>query len=276
MESSEFVSVEQLFSDLVTLVNDEDYSRSGLDRGFYISRIHDAVTFFALETFYQLVTKDIINFDENKNGIIDIPVNSFNIREIYLFNGSSRCKNKEHQSGCSCSSKEDITDYVKVHWKRNLSFNTKGGKMMRIRPSNSDRVLSGVDPHSSSPSKDYVNTNGLFYCNMQSGKIILSDNYSCYKNIRIIYNGMGSDNGELPCIPRIIKDGILDKAALDSFYYLKVRDKSYRTDYMDAYTRFHGTGREKGSFKECSTRIKSMDSFKRDSIMEYLSNADFL
>lgn len=277
MESSEFISIDQILSDLLTLANDEDYSRSGLDKGFYITRIHDAVTYFALETFYQVVTKDIINFDKNKNGVIDIPINCFNIREIYLFNGNSNCNNTNHSEGCSCSGKSSLDDYVSVHWKRTLNVGSSGIKMSRIKERNRDAVLSGSDMYSYTPNKDNINTNGLYYCNIQGGRIILSDNCtSDYKNIRIIYNGMGSDNGSIPCIPRIIKDGIFDKASVDVFYYLKVRDKSYRTDYADAFNRLNGVGRTKGSLRECKNRILAMDSFKRADIIEYLSNVDFL
>lgn len=274
MESSEFISVDQILSDLVTLANDEDYTRSGLDKGFYISRIHDAVTHFALETFYQIVTKDIINYDTHKDGIIDIPVNCFNIKEIYLFNGSAKCK--EHQAGCTCSSKSPLEDYVNVHWKRTLNVGSSKIKMSRIKADNRDPVLSGSDVYSGAPNKDFISTTNIYYANLQGGKIILSDSCSNYSNIRIVYNGMGSENGTIPCIPRIIKDGIFDKAALDCFYYLKVRDKSYRTDYVDAYNRFNGSGRVKGSLRECKNRILSMDSFKRNDMMEYLANADFL
>ena len=277
MESSEFVSVEQLLSDLLTLANDEDFSRSGLDKGFYVSRIHDAVTYFALETFYQTITKDIINFDVNKDGILDIPINCFNIKEIYLFNGTNKCGKDGHDLGCSCNNKQPLEQYVNVHWKRTLNVGSSKIKMSRIKSANTDPVLSGTNMHRYALNKDFISTRGLYYANAQSGKLILSDNCTTdYKNIRIIYNGMGSENGTLPCIPRIIKDGIFDKASVDTFYYLKVRDKSYRVDYVDAFNRLNGTGRVKGSLTECKRRISSMDSFKRTSIMEYLSNADFL
>lgn len=276
MESSEFISVEEILSELITLANDEGYARSGLDRGFYLTRIHRAVTYFALETYYQTVTKDIINFDRTGDGVLEIPINCFNVKEIYLFNGESKCL--IHEEGCVCSNKNNIDsgDYVLLHWKRTLTTGKSGLKTMRIRHSNNDTVLSGTDNYFA-PNKDFTSTrNNLFYFNTQSGKIILSDNYDCYKNIRIVYYGMGSPNGELPCIPRIIQDGIMDKAALETFTYLKTRDRAYQTDYNDAYARLNGNNRHKGSLKECKQRIAAMDYFKKQSIKEYLSNADFL
>ena len=275
MESSEFVSIEQIYSDLVTLANDEGFARSGLDRGFYISRIHDAVTYFALETYYQTVVKDIINFDTNFDGTVEVPVNGFNIKEIYLFNGTS-CST--HPDGCTCANEIDDADYVSVHWKRTLSIGKSGLRTMKIRQSNksNDPVFNPVYGNNrASGYQNYVPSN-LYYFNIQSGKIILSENYDRYKNIRIIYNGMGSPNAELPCIPRILKDGITDKAALDLFMYLKVRDRAYRTDYLDTKQRFEGTGRAKGSLKECKSRISMMDYAKRESLREYLGNSDWL
>lgn len=261
MDSSEFISVEQVYSDLITLVADEDFSKSGLDKGFYISRIHDAVTYFSLETFYQIVTDDIDNALIGSSGIVGVPINCFNIREIYLYN-SGKC-NKP-------------SDYEVVHWKRNLATGSSGLKTARIKPRNRDRVLSGRD-NGLAPGNNFVNTNNLYYANVQSGKIVLSDN--CEENfnsIRLIYNGMGSKNGQLPCIPRILKDGIFEKAALDTFFFLKVRDKAYRVDYLDMYAKFHGTGRDKGTLRECKNRILSMNNFQRNDLNEYLSNADFI
>lgn len=275
MESSEFISIEQILSDLVTLTNDEGYSRSGLDRGFYISRIHDAVTYFALETYYQTVVKDIINFDTDNNGVLNIPVNAFNIKEIYLFNGSG-CN--QHPEGCTCGNDIDSADYVYVHWKRTLSHTKKTGlRTMKIRQNSSstDPVFNPVYGERNFYGSNFVPSN-LYYFNLQSGKIILSENYSNYKNIRLVYNGMGSENCELPCIPRILKDGITDKAALDTFMYLKVRDKSYRVDYLDIKERFYGNNRNKGSLKECKSRISMLDSAKRESLREYLGNSDWL
>lgn len=255
MESSEFISVEQALSDLVTACNDEGYTRSGLDKGFYISRIHGAVTYFGLETFYQTVVKDINNFD--RSGVISIPVNAFNIREIYLYNISN----------------EEVTDIVTVHWKRNLAYGTSKARTSRIRKNTNDPVDGGG--YFDYKNRITATTPGLITANIQSGRIILDGEYDSYSGIRIIYNGMGSKNGDIPCIPRIIYDGILDKAKLDTFEYLKVRDKSFRVDYQDSYSKFFGYGRAKGTLLECKRRISSMDKFQRDSMMEYFSNADY-
>jgi len=42
------------------------------------------------------------------------------------------------------------------------------------------------------------------------------------------------------------------------------------------YAKFHGTGRDKGTLRECKNRILSMNNFQRNDLNEYLSNADFI
>lgn len=270
MNASEFISIDYALSELITAAADEGFARSGLDKGFYVGRIHSAVTFFALETFYQVVTKDILNFDVNGNGVIDIPVNAFNIREIYLFNKDN------------CDTTATMDDYALVHWKRTLAYGSSGLKTTRIRKYGTDPVLQGGNNYGNRFNNPYSvvganNGSQLYTCNIQGGKIILdNENYKNYKHIRLIYNGMGAATGDIPCIPRILYDGILDKAKLDVFEYLKVRDRSYRIDYNDAMVKFHGNNRMKGSYRECKNRILAMDTFQREAFREYFANADFI
>ena len=77
---------------------------------------------------------------EGNNGIIAMPKNMFNLREVYVFNSSCDstrcnnpnadgcfcttqsfgCQNGEIQTGECCCNKDCWTYYEEAHWKRTL------------------------------------------------------------------------------------------------------------------------------------------------------------
>lgn len=263
MTSNDFVSVNKIVSDIATSVNDEEFLK--LDKGFYISCVHDAVTHFAIHTFYQKVVEDIFDWNDGSD-TLSFPQNAFNLKQIYLHNTSRECI------------ADGLSDYVVVHWKRNLVRGSAGIKTSRIKESNNFDPVLGYGQYMKELYRNQFDTTNLYYAGIQGGEIIFSDSCRNFSNVRLVYNGMGAKQGELPCIPRILEEGIKDWAQLSILAALKSRDNEYRYDYRDLERKIHGGyGRfDIGSYQRCKNIISKMDKFVKDSIREYLSNADTL
>jgi hypothetical protein len=85
MNSNDFVSVNHILAEVSMTLDDAEY-RKGFSIGWYTSRIQDALQELAFDTFFDTVT---IDKDMPKKTLsLELPKNVFNIREIYLYNGS--------------------------------------------------------------------------------------------------------------------------------------------------------------------------------------------
>lgn len=250
MEYTEFISINELTADLRTIVDDEE-DKYGLGEGYYMFQIQKAVEFFAIETLFDEQVKDFLDFDPLGKSLFQLPSGVFNLDNIYLFN------------------KEKKKDYVKVHWKRNMSYQQSGGRMMDIKDGIHDDVMNTAG----------FGTHGrhLVYANTQRGLIIFSENSKHYDSLRLKYHGLGSLNGEIPCIPRVFREGLIGKAKLDALALLKLKDRiKYSQSHADAYGEFHGNARDRGAFKRLKSVILSMSDFERQSLREYIGNIDFV
>lgn len=269
MESNDYISMNQMVSDVATNVGDHEMKL--LDRGLYISRIQQAVEFFALHTFFQEVAVDFFDWNKGSN-TFKIPTNCFNLRRAYLHNADNKCE--DGCSSCSYDKTGMLSDYAVVHWKRVMDKGSVNKVTSRIKQFNNDAVIGYSSFDSMYISSRHNGT--LVYAGLQSGYMVFGGDCEGYKNIRLVYNGLGSENGDIPLIPRILREGIVNKAELEILNVLKKTDRQYRADYLDSYNNFYGTGRNKGSFKRCKLAIDRMDTFKRESMKEYISNADFI
>lgn len=243
MNSNDFVSIEHILAESLMNVNDVDL-RNGFTKGWFVSRIQDALQELAFDTFYQKITND---FTLPSNLAITLPKNAFNIREIYAFNESC------------CTS----TTSAVVHWKRlynNNAGNSGSTYTSRItgtsQQNNSDHFL---PYHEKGDSK--------LYANVQNGTIMFSSSCSKYKKIRLVYNGMGGEIGEEPIIPRFFERFINDYIEERYYSAMKAREpKKFRTLWVDSWTKL-----EK-SLSKAKMRVSSMNTFEKESIEEYISN----
>jgi hypothetical protein len=257
VEHNEYISIEEILGAVITEVGDED-DKLMLGRGYYISKIQEAIEFFALHTLYDTITKDFFDFDKAGNGVYSLPPNCFNIKEMYLFNNRAEGEDP---------------DYAVVHWKRNLAYGASGRKTAQIGKNTHDPVLS---PWWQTFGYKSSNGRNAIYANIIEGRIIFSDNAKGYKHLRLKYKGFGSPKGDIPCIPRMFREGIVTKTVMEVFKKLQVGNIQMRYNYQDAKQNFYGSGRDAGAFTRTKRLVVSMDSFKKESMKEYLSNPDWL
>jgi len=270
MDTADKVSVNLLLSDILSFVGDESMREHGFNKGFYVSSIQKAVEDLAYETFFDVQTTDLPLQEENKQNLaIEMPPNCFNIREIYLFN-------------CTCSDASDTTVHscctpsssVIVHWKR-LYNNAGKGKSYTAKRVTSGR--SSTDPIYGVDGLGNTNdfpTGNLYYANIQNGLIMLSSNSASFSYIRLVYNGTGGAIGDEPIIPRFLRSVIVDYVTERVFRALTAKEpRKYRALWADSYARL--SDERNGSWVKAERRIKSLDTFKRDTMRQWTGRMNY-
>ena len=81
MNANDFVSIDHILADVTATVNDAEYKK-GFSKGWYVSRIQDAMQELSFDTFWLKIQQDI---EIPESCQIPMPKNVFNIREIYLY-----------------------------------------------------------------------------------------------------------------------------------------------------------------------------------------------
>jgi hypothetical protein len=233
------VSFEDILSDCLVLCGDEDY-RSGWSKGFYISTIQRALQELSFDTFY-LEGDEWVQVDQDCLQM-DMPCNMFNPREFYLHNGTPACP----------------TGIVQVYWKR-LFNNGKGGQSYTAK--RRDDGVSQDDPYMPG---SFVGSN-LYYANIQNGKIMLSRNCTGFTWMKIHGNMAGTAIGDSPSIPLFFRTAISDYVCEKFFRYKTSQDRAFQTDwamYNDMLNR------ENGSWDKAEKRIKTLSTWKKDTMRE--------
>jgi hypothetical protein len=287
VNSSDFISVDEVVSEAASFLRDEEFTH-GLGKTFYEMLAHRAIEDLALNTFFQTVTKDIYDWNACGTLIISTPKNLFNIKGLFLFNSScdkKRCgtdndqcadsstDNCNQNANCGddvgecCKSKSCWTEFQEAHWKRNFNrFGSTGVKTAKIAPGHYDKVYL---TERGAPS-------GLIYFGMQNGEMCFSDNANCYKNLRIIANGFGTDNDKLPIIPRELRRVIVDTIKYKGCIAIMPTHPEYGNMYKVYYNELYGDGsiQNPGSYLAARRFIISMNSKQRNDLFEYFGNIE--
>jgi hypothetical protein len=253
MTANDFVSIDHLLAEITATVDDAEF-RKGFKIGWYKSRIQDAMQELSFDTFWMKVQEDYEYPKENNQ--LKFPENAFNIREIYLYTGTI-CNPVKSQV---------------VYWKRLFNNNYSGkGYTAKVKDDGSN----SADLYQ--PNQRFLqhNMQGFygpkFYYNVVDGVIMFSPDCSSYPFVRIIYNGMGVPNGELPIVPRFFERAVVDYVKLKFYDAMKGRDpRTYRPLWMDAKDDLENL--VTGSWNKAKKRIKSMDTKEKESMEEYISS----
>ena len=251
MNSNDFLTVNQILADLLINVDDEDFKK-GFTKGFYVSKVQQALEELAFDTFYQEMTKDLDFPTEQLN--MPLPTNCFNIREIYLFSGEC----------CEPSNS------VIVHWKR-LYNNSQGGKFYTAKKKQ------GMNPdpffNTTGFSNNTTDASTTYFANIQNGLLMFSSNSASYEKVRLVYNGMGGEIGDEPVIPRFLRQAVIDWSSEQFWRAMKAKNPRLRPIWADIYNVLYDD--RKGSWKRAQDRLKQMDTWEKDSMREYLGRMNF-
>lgn len=258
------ISPEEILSDVLKQVSDESFKDNS--RGYYMSLIQQGLSELAFDTFFDERTETCA-IPENLN--IEMPKGAFNIRQLYLFNGTE------------C----DIATSQNVYWKRN--YYTKGnGFLARDKGYNNNdpfydsRTLGRHNDNETiiTGGRDHSSISQSYFYNIQGGIIMLSASCRRFENIAMVFNGTGADIGEVPFIPQLFREAI-KMWVLDGALKVKMANavgvefNKWQTIWAmnDRLLRKPYTG----VWEEAQVRAKSIDSKQREDIKEYLGRLNY-
>jgi len=258
------ISPEEILADVLRLANDESFKDSS--KGYYLSLIQQALQELAFDTFFDVRT-EFFDFPENLN--LPMPLGAFNIREMYLYNGTE----------CNFDTAQN------VYWKRN--YFTKGnGGLSRDRGTNNsrdpffqNRRLSNGNPSLRRVDSAISSVNSVYYYNVQNGMIMFSSNARVFGKVAVVFNGTGGDIGETPFIPQFLREAVKGWM-LDPIYRIKMAMSEGGADFSKWQTLWSMNNDQlrkpyTGTWETAELRIKSMDSKAREDMKEYMSRLDY-
>lgn len=251
MNANDFVSVEKILAEVTQTVNDKDF-KNGFTKGWYISRIHDAIQELAIETYFFKVT---IDFELPGNLQLPMPEDTFNIREIYLYNGE-RCN--------------PINTQV-VYFKRLFNNKFQGdGYSAKVKDdgSNSGDIFQPNQRWSTENRQGYYGPK--YYYGVQDGLIMFGKDCQAFPFVRVVFNGLGGVDGETPIIPRFFQRAVVDFVEERWLNAMKMRNtRTYSPMWRDAAARLDSYT---GNWRKAIKRSSSMDTAEKESMEEYISS----
>lgn len=252
-----FYTPENILSDVLKLVGDEDYSFHS--RGYYISQIQQALEELSFDTFF---FKRTAHAEIGSDLMVSLPKDAFSVDQLYLFNG-------DH-----CN-----TDHAPVvYWKRNF-FRDGSATYSRNDPSKNDPFHGRMNYGRNLRKPEGTHTirhSDLYYANIQNGFIMFSDNCSMFGKVYIVYFGVGTDIGNEPIIPGFMRQAVHDYVAKKTLQTRLAQDdhnfKKWQIILQQVKADLMGTRtHEEGSWYKAEYRVKTMDSKEREDLKEYLA-----
>lgn len=264
ISAENMISPDEILSDVLKLANDEGLKDNS--KGYYYSLIQQALQELAFETYFDVRTEF---FDVPENLNLPMPLGAFNLREMYLYNGSE----------CNFDTAQN------VYWKRNYftkgngSLSRDNGTSNRNDPFFQNRRLINGNP-SLRRSGDVVNSiSTVYYYNVQRGNIMFSSNALSFEKVAIVFNGTGGNIGEVPFVPQFLREAVKGWV-LDPVYKIKIAMSEGGPDFNKWQTLW-GMNEQQlrkpytGSWDIAELRVKSMDSKAREDMKEYMSRLDY-
>lgn len=252
MNSNDFTTAERIIADVATTVGDENF-RMGFSKGWYMSKVQNAVQEMSLDSKY---FKPVFDYEIPTGNLqIPVPPGVFDLREIYLYNGTL----------CS-PAKTQV-----VHWKRLFNNNGEGGGYTARVKDDGSNSMDPFIPNQSIATRNYSAYPGtLFYYNIHEGVLMLSESCRSFPYIRLVFNGLGGEIGGDLIIPRLFERAIVDFVEERFYNSMKARDpRKYRALWSDAKANLESYT---GNWAKTVKRIKGMDQAQKESMFEYQSS----
>lgn len=252
-----FVTVNEILSDVLKLVDDERYETNS--KGYYVSLIQQALEELSFDTFFDERTA---NFDFPTDSLcLEMPIGSFNIKHIYLFSGSE------------C----DIINSQKVWWKKNY-FTRGNGYFADNKGNNNNDPFFPSDGHGKRINSIYSknvreSVENHYYYNIQNGLIMFSSKCRVFPKVHVMFNGTGCDLGEIPIIPLFLREAVKLFVVEYTFAIKSAKpDGKQWISLWQLYSqKLNREGIGEGTWYRAIDRVRSMSNSERDDLFEYLN-----
>jgi hypothetical protein len=245
------VPYEYVLADVLVRCDDEA-TRKGITRGYYVSQINQALEKLSINTYFD--EQEPIDAPMPKNLRWHLPDNFFNIMQLYAWNGDC------------CSP----TTSANIYYKRTFNNGPTGQGYTAL---NKGSQQSSPDPYYWY--WDY-NTEGgennMLFANVSNGVLQFSSACSGYQNFRIIYSGLGGIIGQNPLVPRPLRAVVTDLVVLAAAEILAV--KFPKSQYGALYDRINAKLYNKmtGTFWEAEMLDKQSDRWIQECRNAYVGN----
>lgn len=259
-----FVTVNGILADVLKLIDDERFELN--TKGFYESQIQQALEGLSFDTFFD-ERRESFEFPVG-NLTLEMPKGAFNIRNIYLFNGTE------------C----DITRSVKCWWKRDYYTQGNGYFADNKGDNTPDPFIETTAPNRYATA--YPGTPGMrtsvenhYFYNIQNGMIMFSSACRPFQKVHIVYNGTGCEIGDIPIIPLFLREAVKDYVTEVGLRVKMAKDPRTWTTLWQIYDRNlnrdqqHGLGQ--GSWYRAEQRVKNMGTAERNDLFEYLGRSQW-
>lgn len=253
----DFLTTEQILSDVLMFVGDEDNKK--LPYGWYQSQLQRCLEELSFDTFFHVKHVDV---DVPENLCFELPEGTFNVQEVYAYNGSE------------CN----IQKASKMWYKRN--FYNAGGDTYFAKnrgSANNDPFYSkttyrnnGIGGVTLFDAEDNSRSGLLFY-NVENGVIMFSSSVRRYQRIHIKMSGVSCPLGDVPFIPPFFRSVCIDFVCEAATRALMAKDPAKLRALWQVYDRNLDYNGVNGSWRKAIQRIAIMGKGQRDDMREYLS-----
>lgn len=260
--SADFVTVNEILSDVLKLVKDEDYRLNS--KGWYTSQVQQALEELSFDTFFSKGPPIIIPISDGLK--IPIPKGTFNIRQLYITNGNA----------CNVG-------HSQVVWyKRNFIAGTESGYIARDKYNNRDPFYKNRRSGNSrfAVGDDFRNEpTNLYYYGVHDGEINLSANCRQFKNLFIVANRISTEVGDVPLVPVYLRQAVKSFVLIEAME-VKMADEIGTAAFNQWATLLNKQVNDKdnmnnGTWITAERRVKMLDSKQREDLNEYFSRLDY-
>lgn len=239
----DLLTPDQIKADVLITIGDE--AERTFNPGWYVSQIEQALTELEIDSMFNEVYKD---FEVPESLSLKIPSGCFNLRNVFLF------------SGDCC----EATNMKNVYWKRNYKLAKNSTYTANHKPGVTDPFINAISDDSNK-----------YFMNVNNGYIELSSSCLGYDNIRLQFNGISTEIGAVPLIPRPFRQAIKSWVLCEAYSALRRFDeRSYRTKYIDEYSKLFGNPYD-SLWPVAVARAKSLDLKYRNDFKEYMSKMNY-
>jgi len=241
---TDLLTPDQIKADILLTLGDE--AERVFNPGWYVSQIEQALTELEIDSMFNEVYKD---FPVPESLSIKIPSGCFNLRNVYLY------------SGDCC----EVTNQVNVYWKRNY-------KLAKGSTYTANNKPSIEDPFITNPISD---DSHVYFFNVNNGFIELSSSCLGYDNIRIQFNGVSTEIGQVPMIPRLFRQAIKSWVLCEAYKAMRRFDaKTYNSLFNQEYMLLMGNPYD-SLWPVAIKRAKNMDTKYKSDFKEYMSRMNY-
>ena len=256
------------------LAGDKEFRH--VSRPYYMSLVQKALEELAMDTFF-LVEDEA--FDMPKSLIAAMPERSFNIRQLYGFNGdvcnAGTRVNIYHKRNYIATGNENFFARDKGDNPRDPFYQRRGralsGDVHLTNALTANGFLSDVNnPRTRSLGTTVKN---LFFYEVRRGKIHFSPACKSLTKYLVVFNGLGEEMGSKAIVPIFLREAVTDFVADGALRVMFAESPArWAAIYQVQNEKLTGGRRDfTGTWYKAEKRIKNIDSKEREDLKEYYS-----